>query len=143
MRFGFSRIHASPGCRPGWFSTPVDEDVDRTRSGAADGISQSGRNGRKEGGAVADQVHEDAATIWRECLGSLDQAAGSTHRAWLAQTRAVSVVGDTLVLAVPDEFVKDWVEQRYAPNVLGTLARVAGRPLAIRVTVRELDDSFG
>jgi len=92
---------------------------------------------------VSEQVHEDAATIWRECLGSLDQAAGSTHRAWLAQTRAVSVVGDTLVLAVPDEFVKDWVEQRYAPNVLGTLARVAGRPLAIRVTVRELDDSFG
>ena len=92
---------------------------------------------------MSEQLHEDAAVIWERCLSSLDQAAGSTHRAWLAQTRAVSVVGDTLVLAVPDEFVKDWVEQRYAPNVLGTLARVAGRPLSIRVTVRELEDPLG
>jgi chromosomal replication initiator protein len=90
---------------------------------------------------VGDQVHEDAAAIWATCLSSLDTTAGSTHRAWLAQTRAVSVVGDTLVLAVPDEFVKDWVEQRYAPTVLNTLAKVAGRPLTIRVTVREVDDS--
>jgi chromosomal replication initiator protein len=89
---------------------------------------------------VSEQLQEDAAAIWTRCLGSLDPTAGSTHRAWLAQTRAVSVVGDTLVLAVPDEFVKDWVEQRYAPTVLETLARVAGRPLAIRVTVRELDE---
>jgi chromosomal replication initiator protein len=90
---------------------------------------------------VGEQFQEDATAIWGECLGSLDQTAGSTHRAWLAQTRAVSVVGDTLVLAVPDEFVKDWVEQRYAPTVLDTLARVAGRPLAIRVTVREIDEA--
>jgi chromosomal replication initiator protein len=89
---------------------------------------------------VSDQLHEDAAVIWSRCLSSLDRTAGSTHRAWLAQTRAVSVVADTLVLAVPDEFVKDWVEQRYAPTVLDTLAKVAGRPLAIRVTVREVEE---
>src|SRR6266498_2370232 len=72
--------------------------------------------------------------------GLLLDGAGSTHKAWLAQTRPVAVVGDTLVLAVPDEFVKEWVEQRYAPTVLAALARTAGRPLNIRVTVREVED---
>ena len=88
---------------------------------------------------MAEELHEDAAAIWSACLESLE-GSGSTHKAWLAQTRPVAVVGDTLVLAVPDEFVKEWVEQRYAPTVLASLARVAGRPLNIRVTVREVAD---
>jgi chromosomal replication initiator protein len=93
--------------------------------------------------AVAEDLHEglqeDAAALWTTCLESLE-GTGSTHKAWLAQTKPVSVVGDTLVLAVPDEFVKEWVEQRYAPTVLAALSRVAGRPLTIRVTVRPVDD---
>src|ERR671924_1840248 len=88
--------------------------------------------------AVSEELHDDAAAIWTACLDSLDRAG--SHKAWLAQTRPVTVAGDTLVLAVPDEFVKEWVEQRYAPTVLDALARTAGRPLAIRVTVREPDD---
>jgi chromosomal replication initiator protein len=89
---------------------------------------------------VAEELHQDAATIWAACLDSLE-GSGSTHKAWLAQTRPVAIVGDTLVLAVPDEFVKEWVEQRYAPTMLASLARIAGRPLGIRVTVREVDDT--
>ena len=47
---------------------------------------------------------------------------------------------DTLVLAVPDEFVKEWIEQ-YTPTVVSALGRVAGRPLDIRVTVGPLEDT--
>jgi chromosomal replication initiator protein len=90
--------------------------------------------------AVVEGFHDDAAAIWTACLESLD-GAGSTHKAWLAQVRPVAVAGDTLVLAVPDEFVKEWIEQRYAPTVTATLARVMGRPLDIRVTVGPLEDT--
>src|SRR5262245_45295887 len=89
--------------------------------------------------AVVEGFHDDAAAIWTACLESLD-GAGSTHKAWLAQTRPVAVAGDTLVLAVPDDFVKEWIEQRYAPTVVAALAQVAGRPLNIRVTVGPLED---
>ncbi len=87
----------------------------------------------------ADELHEDAAAIWANCLEALD-GTGSTHKAWLSQVRPVAVAGDTLVLAVPDDFVKEWVEQRYASTVSAALARVVGRPLGIRVTVRAVDD---
>ncbi len=87
---------------------------------------------------MVEGFHDDAAAIWTACLESLD-GAGSTHKAWLAQIRPVAVSGDTLVLAVPDEFVKEWIEQRYAPTVVTALGRVAGRPLDIRVTVGPLD----
>jgi chromosomal replication initiator protein len=90
--------------------------------------------------AVVEGLHDDAAAIWTACLESLD-GAGSTHKAWLAQIRPVAVAGDTLVLAVPDEFVKEWIEQRYATTVTATLARVVGRPLDIRVTVGPLEDT--
>jgi chromosomal replication initiator protein len=88
---------------------------------------------------VAEELHDDVAAIWTACLESLD-GAGSTHKAWLAQTRPVTIAGDTLVLAVPDEFVKEWVEQRYAPTVAAAAARVAGRQLDVRVTVRPLEE---
>ena len=89
---------------------------------------------------MVEGLHDDAAAIWTACLESLD-GAGSTHKAWLAQIRPVAVAGDTLVLAVPDEFVKEWIEQRYAPTVVTALGQVAGRPLDIRVTVGPLEDS--
>jgi chromosomal replication initiator protein len=92
--------------------------------------------------AVVEGFHDDAAAIWTACLESLD-GAGSTHKAWLAQIRPVAVSGDTLVLAVPDEFVKEWIEQRYAPTVVTALGRVTGRPLDIRVTVGPLEDTVG
>jgi chromosomal replication initiator protein len=90
--------------------------------------------------AVVEGFHDDATAIWTACLESLD-GAGSTHKAWLAQVRPVAVAGDTLVLTVPDDFVKEWIEQRYAPTVVAALGRVAGRPLDIRVTVGPLDDT--
>jgi chromosomal replication initiator protein len=92
--------------------------------------------------AVVEGFHDDddAAAIWTACLESLD-GAGSTHKAWLAQIRPVAVSGDTLVLAVPDEFVKEWIEQRYAPTVVAALGRVASRRLDIRVTVGPLEDT--
>ncbi len=89
---------------------------------------------------MVEGLHDDAAAIWTAYLESLD-GAGSTHKAWLAQIRPVAVAGDTLVLAVPDEFVKEWIEQRYAPTVTGALARVVGRPLDIHVTVGPLEDT--
>src|SRR6266508_4255887 len=98
---------------------------------------EAARKGRRR---VAEEFHQDAAAIWAACLDSLE-GSGSTHKAWLAQTRPVAITGDVLVLAVPDEFVKEWVEQRYAPTMLASLARIAGRPLGIRVTVREVDDA--
>ena len=74
--------------------------------------------------AVVEGLHDDAAAIWNACLESLD-GAGSTHKAWLAQIRPVAVSGDTLVLAVPDDFVKEWIEQRYAPTVVAALGASA------------------
>src|SRR5215216_1722875 len=111
-------------------------------------VARSAHTGRQSGtrrperdeAAVVEGLHDDAAAIWTACLESLD-GAGSTHKAWLAQIRPVAVSGDTLVLAVPDEFVKEWIEQRYAPTVVTALGRVASRPLGIRVTVGPLEDN--
>jgi len=89
---------------------------------------------------VTEELHEDAGAIWSSCLEALD-GAGSTHKAWLAQTRPVAVTGGTMVLAVPDEFVKEWIEQRYASLITAALARAAGRPLELRVTVRKPDEA--
>src|SRR4029434_4518373 len=103
-------------------------------------LSTSGtRRPERDEAAVVEGLHDDAAAIWTACLESLD-GAGSTHKAWLAQIRPVAVADNTLVLAVPDEFVKEWIEQRYAPTVTAALERVAGRPLDVHVTVGPLED---
>src|SRR4029453_2012731 len=78
--------------------------------------------------AVVEGFHDDAAAIWTACLESLGGAGWSTHKAWLNQIRPVAVSGDTLVLAVPDEFVKEWIERRYTPTGGAALGGGAGGP---------------
>lgn len=89
---------------------------------------------------MAEASGEDAVAIWSTCLASISASGSATHKAWLTQTRALGLVGDTLLLAAPDEFARDWIERRCSDLVRQELTRIAGRDLQLRVTVRQMDD---
>jgi chromosomal replication initiator protein len=54
---------------------------------------------------------------------------------WIDGTRAVEVSGDTMVLAVPSAFAKQWLEDHYAGALSEALGQTAGRPLSLQVTI--------
>ncbi len=66
--------------------------------------------------------------IWRAASDELAVTLGeNSYRAWFGQSEAVAIEGDQLILAVPDEYTRDWLEQRLKPVVAAALAS-AGAP---------------
>ena len=68
--------------------------------------------------ASADESSESGRR-WGECLAWLKDNGKRYALTWLAQARAVDVEDGTLVLAVPDAYFRQWVEDNYGALVQG------------------------
>lgn len=66
--------------------------------------------------------------IWRVACQGLSVTLGeNSFRAWFGQSEPIGIEGNHLVLAVPDEYTRDWLDQRLKPVVAAALAS-AGAP---------------
>lgn len=61
--------------------------------------------------------------IWRTASDGLRSTLGEgNYQTWFGQVEPVEVRDDELVLAVPDEYTRDWLQQRLQPVVRNALA---------------------
>jgi hypothetical protein len=72
--------------------------------------------------------------LWRRVLNTLrEQVSGITYKAYLAQSVLLSLRENQALIAVPNGFVKQWVEQRLATPIQTVLARhLAGREVSFQ-----------
>ncbi|MDN5717586.1 MAG: chromosomal replication initiator protein DnaA [Janibacter sp.] len=83
---------------------------------------------------MADAV--DFGEVWRTTLESLDaDGVPVTRRAFLSMARLVGLLDDTALIAVPDDFSKNFVEQRLRRHVTQALSDQLGRQIRLAVTV--------
>ena len=82
---------------------------------------------------------QEAEELWGATVASVREQIGTGARAWVEGTRAVEVSEDTMVLAAPSAFAKEWLEKRYARQLAEALSSTAGRPLTLKVTVDPVD----
>ncbi|MCT1619107.1 MULTISPECIES: chromosomal replication initiator protein DnaA [Janibacter] len=83
---------------------------------------------------MADEV--DFGEVWRTTLESLDaDGVPVTRRAFLSMARLVGLLDDTALIAVPDDFSKNFVEQRLRRHVTQALSEQLGRQIRLAVTV--------
>ena len=79
----------------------------------------------------------DLETLWSESLESVMPTVTSpAQRQWLAATRPVGFSEDTVVLASPHSFAREWLDARCGDRIRDALCEVAGRPLAVVITVQ-------
>jgi chromosomal replication initiator protein len=69
-----------------------------------------------------------AENLWARMLDCLRQDKKDYALGWIGKMAPLEVRGDTLVLAVPDRFYQDWVDNHYRPLIEATLARVTDEP---------------
>ncbi|HVL33827.1 MAG TPA: chromosomal replication initiator protein DnaA [Actinomycetota bacterium] len=88
---------------------------------------------------------DEAAELWLRTLASVKDRIGSGGaRAWVEGTKAVGLTGDTMVLAAPSAFAKEWLEKRYIAQLGEAMRVVAGREVHLKVTVDPArDDGAG
>jgi chromosomal replication initiator protein len=79
---------------------------------------------------------ETAEALWESALELLRSTTLSPGaKPWIEGTRPVRLSGNTIVLAAPSAFAKEWLESHYGPLLSNTLGEVAGRHLDVQVTV--------
>jgi chromosomal replication initiator protein len=81
-------------------------------------------------------VTDTAEALWQSALERIGSGVLSPGaKPWISGTRAVRISGDTMVLAVPSAFAKQWLEDHYAGALADALGESAGRPLGLEVTI--------
>ena len=81
-------------------------------------------------------VSETAEALWQSALQRLREATLSPGaKPWIEGTRPVRLSGNTIVLAAPSAFAKEWLETKYATLLTHTLGEIAGRHLDVQVLV--------
>ena len=68
------------------------------------------------------------------------QSLPQNHRAFLRLTRPIALVEGTAVLAAPNEFAKDYLENRLRPVIAAALSAELGRDIRVAVTVQHVED---
>jgi chromosomal replication initiator protein len=89
---------------------------------------------------VSERVEEalDLDQVWQEVLTQLGQADLAGHqRAFLGQTQAMALVGDTVLLAAPNSLTKEVLEVRLRDTVVEALSDALGRDVRLAVTVED------
>jgi chromosomal replication initiator protein len=85
---------------------------------------------------VEHQLELSADDLWEEISGRLREAlSDGTYGKWFGDVHDLSVEGDTLVLTVPSEFTRDWIEGHFLGLIGAAVRDIVGfeRPLELRV----------
>ena len=78
----------------------------------------------------------DLAEIWARSLNDLaDMQIEPYQRAWLQLTRPLGLVENTALIATPNEFAKDQLENRLRSLITNALSRELGRSIQLAVII--------
>ncbi|WP_374722868.1 chromosomal replication initiator protein DnaA [Peribacillus tepidiphilus] len=79
---------------------------------------------------------ENIAALWSQALTEIQKKISKpSYETWLKSTKAHSLQGDTLTITAPNEFARDWLEERYAHLISGVLFDVTGEDLMVKFII--------
>ncbi|MGI6143055.1 MAG: chromosomal replication initiator protein DnaA [bacterium] len=84
----------------------------------------------------------ELTNLWGQVLKKLERDLSKpSFETWLKPTQPITLVENTLVIGVPNEFARDWLETRYASLLQEAVQDVLKLPLAIDFVI--IDDQEG
>jgi chromosomal replication initiator protein len=92
--------------------------------------------------SVEHQVELSTGNLWEEISGRLREAlSDGTYSKWFGDVHDLTAEGDALVLTVPSEFTRDWIEGHFLGLIGAAVRDTVGieRPIKVRV----VDDAAG
>ncbi len=86
----------------------------------------------------------DLEELWARSLERVVGAVSSpAQRQWLTATQPVGFSEDTVVLATPHTFAREWLDTRCGDLIRDALSEAAGRPLSVVITVQPRPEPVG
>ncbi|AFM39123.1 chromosomal replication initiator protein DnaA [Desulfosporosinus acidiphilus SJ4] len=81
--------------------------------------------------------------LWQETLEKLkNELTRPSFETWLSSTQLIEIDGDTLVISVPNDFAKDWLESRYASLIRSSVQSIIGHSVSLRFTIPTPEEIF-
>ncbi|MFI6705752.1 chromosomal replication initiator protein DnaA [Nonomuraea sp. NPDC050478] len=78
----------------------------------------------------------DLGAVWARALGNfLNENVPIQQRTWLGMVRPIALADDTIVLGVPNDFLKDLIEGKLRPLVAHALSQELGRAMRLAVMI--------
>jgi len=78
----------------------------------------------------------DIKDIWQRTLDVLQmEMSRPTFENWLKNIKPLSLEQNVFTIGVPNEFVRDWLERRYAGLIRETVKRIVDRDVTVRFVV--------
>jgi len=90
---------------------------------------------------------EDIQELWSRALASIQKKLSKpSFETWLKATTADSYRDDVLVIAAPNEFARDWLENHYTGLIMETLKDLTGTDIRVKFIIpqsnQENDDYY-
>jgi chromosomal replication initiator protein len=86
----------------------------------------------------------DLESLWKHSLDDVIRTVNSpAQRQWLAATRPVGFSDDTVILATPHAFAREWLDTRCGDRIRAALSTAAGRSLTVVITVQPNPEPLG
>ena len=78
----------------------------------------------------------DLGAVWKRALTNfLNENVPAQQRTWLSMVRPIALADDTIVLGVPNDFLKDLIERKLRPLVAHALSQELGRAMRLAVMI--------
>ncbi|MFE8697641.1 chromosomal replication initiator protein DnaA [Cytobacillus sp. FJAT-53684] len=79
---------------------------------------------------------ENIADLWNNALAKIEKKISKpSYETWLKSTKAHSLQGDTLVITVPNDFARDWLEERYSKLISEIVYEITGEELGVKFII--------
>ncbi|MBP2243145.1 chromosomal replication initiator protein [Cytobacillus eiseniae] len=79
---------------------------------------------------------ENITDLWNTALAKIEKKISKpSYETWLKSTKAHSLQGDTLVITVPNDFARDWLEERYSKLISKIVYEITGEELGVKFII--------
>ncbi|MGG3561554.1 chromosomal replication initiator protein DnaA [Neobacillus rhizosphaerae] len=79
---------------------------------------------------------ENIADLWNAALANIEKKISKpSFDTWLKSTKAHSLQGYLLIITAPNEFARDWLEERYSQLISGILYEITGEELSVKFII--------
>ena len=66
-----------------------------------------------------------------------------TFKTWFENTSALSIYEDTLLIATPNAFAKEWLESRYSSLLKQAVTEIMGEQISIKFVIKGNNEEPG
>ncbi|MGE5486146.1 MAG: chromosomal replication initiator protein DnaA [Ignavibacteriales bacterium] len=81
-------------------------------------------------------MQTELGEMWEKALQAMEMdLVKPTFQQWLKNTRPLALYGDTMVISIPNEFARNWVESRYTPILKKILREMSGQEVNLRFVI--------